>query len=75
MEKQDEIKTKKTPQNVLDSVSKYQKNNKQKINEKSKRAYYRLKEDPIRYQAFKDKRKHNRLLLKQKKIQEQQIVD
>lgn len=75
MEKQDEIKIKKTPQNVLDSVSKYQKNNKQKINEKSKRAYYRLKEDPIRYQAFQDKRKHNRLLLKQKKIQEQQIVD
>ena len=75
MEKQDEIKIKKTPQNVLDSVSKYQKNNKQKINEKSKRAYYRLKEDPIRYQAFKDKRKYNRLLLKQKKIQEQQIVD
>ena len=75
MEKQDEIKIRKTPQNVLDSVSKYQKNNKQKINEKSKRAYYRLKEDPIRYQAFQDKRKHNRLLLKQKKIQEQQIVD
>ena len=49
MEKQDEIKIRKTPQNVLDSVSKYQKNNKQKINEKSKRAYYRLKEDPIRY--------------------------
>ena len=75
MDNQNQEKVIKTPENVRKSISKYQKNNKQKINEKSKRAYYRLKEDPIRYQAFKDKRKHNRLLLKQKKIQEQQIVD
>ena len=61
METQTEIKVNKTPKNVLDSISKYQKNNREKMNEKSKRAYYRMKEDPVRYALFQQRRKQNKL--------------
>lgn len=47
----------KTPESVLKSVSKYQKNNPEKCREKCRRYYQRLKEDPERYQALLRKRK------------------
>ena len=68
METQIEIKVNKTPKNILDSISKYQKKNRKQMNDKSKRAYYRMKEDPERYALFQERRKQNKLNLKLKNI-------
>ena len=57
----------KTSQKIRENVSRYQKEHREQVSAKSKRAYYRMKEDPVRYQAFKDKRKKYISDLKQKK--------
>jgi hypothetical protein len=54
------IKKTKTPENILKSVSKYQHNNKTKVNQKSRNYYARVKADPIRYNALKERQKINR---------------
>ena len=61
-----DIKKNKTPQNILTSVSKYQKNNKDKVNEKYRNYYKRLKEDPERYAHFKER--HRTYLLNKKAL-------
>ena len=61
------IKKNKTPQNILDSISKYQKNNKDKINEKSRNYYNRVKQDPVRYAHLKERLKKNKVDLALKK--------
>ena len=47
----------KTPKNILDSVSKYQKNNKDKVNEKMRRYYERVKADPEKHAKMKARQK------------------
>jgi hypothetical protein len=47
----------KTPKNILDSVSKYQKNNKDKVNEKMRRYYERVKADPEKHAKMKERQK------------------
>lgn len=42
----------KTPENVRKSISKYQKNNKEKMQKKCRDYYQRLKQDPERYQKY-----------------------
>lgn len=61
------VKKNKTPRNILDSVSKYQKKNKDKMNEKSRNYYQRLKQDPVRLAHMKERLKKNRADLKLKK--------
>ena len=61
------IKKNKTPQNILDSISKYQKKNKDKINEKSRNYYQRVKQDPVKLAHMKERLKKNRADLKLKK--------
>jgi hypothetical protein len=61
------VKKNKTPKNILDSVSKYQKKNKDKMNEKSRNYYQRLKQDPVRLAHMKERLKKNRADLKLKK--------
>ena len=53
-------KIKKTPQNVLESVSKYQKKNKEKVNEKYRNYYQRLKQDPERYVKYLERHREYR---------------
>ena len=67
------IKKNKTPKNILDSVAKYQKNNKDKINEKSRSYYQRLKTDPVRLAHFKERQKKNKMDYALRKLKE--IVD
>ena len=47
----------KTPKNILNSVSKYQKNNKDKVNEKMRRYYERVKADPEKHAKIKARQK------------------
>ena len=47
--------TLKNSSKILTSVSKYQKNNKDSVNEKYSNYYQRLKEDPVRYAPFKER--------------------
>lgn len=61
------IKKNKTPQNILDSISKYQKNNKDKINEKSRNYYQRVKQDPVKLAHLKERLKKNKADLALKK--------
>ena len=46
-----------TPKNILDSVNKYQKNNKDKVNEKMRRYYERVKADPEKHAKMKARQK------------------
>lgn len=62
------IKKTKTPQNILDSISKYQKNNKDKMNEKSRNYYQRMKADPVRLAHFQERQKKNKLEFTLKKL-------
>ena len=47
----------KTPQNILNSVSKYQKNHKEKVNEKMRRYNERVKADPEKHAKMKARQK------------------
>jgi hypothetical protein len=47
----------KTPKNILNSVNKYQKNNKDKVNEKMRRYYERIKQDPEKHAKMKARQK------------------
>jgi hypothetical protein len=47
----------KTPKNILNSVSKYQKNHKEKVNEKMRRYYERVKADPEKHAKMKARQK------------------
>jgi hypothetical protein len=71
------IKKNKTPQNILDSISKYQKNNKDKINEKSRNYYNRVKQDPVRYAHLKERLKKNKvdLALKKKLLKDESEIE
>jgi hypothetical protein len=60
-----------TPDNVLASVSKYQKANKEKMHLKCKRYYERVMADPVRRAALKDKQKLYRENAKLKKSLQQ----
>lgn len=62
-----QVKTFKTSQKVRDDVSRYQKEHKEAVRAKSQRAYYKMKQDPVRYQQYKDRRKLYVQSLKQKK--------
>jgi hypothetical protein len=47
----------KTPKNILNSVSKYQKNHKEKVNEKMRRYYERVKAHPEKHAKMKARQK------------------
>ena len=47
----------KTPKNILNSVNKYQQNNKDKVNEKMRRYYERVKADPVKHAKMKARQK------------------
>lgn len=61
------IKKTKTPDNVLASVAKYQRNHKEKVNEKNRRYYDRVKADPIRHAATLERHRKYRENAKLKK--------
>jgi hypothetical protein len=54
----------KTAENVRKSIAKYQKANKEKMQQKCRNYYQRLKQDPVRYQKYL---KHRREYVAKKK--------
>jgi len=63
----------KTPKNIMDSVYKYQKNNKDKVNEKMRRYYERVKADPEKHAKMKERQKLWRDKKKQLKNENENI--
>ena len=63
----------KTPKNILNSVNKYQKNNKEKVNEKMRRYYERVKADPEKHAKMKARQKLWRDKKKQLKNENESI--
>ena len=60
-----------TPDNVLASVAKYQRNHKEKVNEKNRRYYNRVMADPVRRTATLERQRRNRENAKLKKSLQQ----
>jgi hypothetical protein len=63
-----EDKILKTPLKVRLSVAKYQKNNREKMNLKTRIYYQRLKQDPIRFEKHQQRQKLYRQKQKQKRL-------
>ena len=68
MDNQNQEKVIKTPENVRKSISKYQKNNKEKMQQKCKNYYERLKKDPERYAKYLKRHRDYRAGKKAEKI-------
>ena len=55
------LKKNKTPDKILAAVARYQRENKDKVNLKTRNYYARVKEDPVRYNAMRERQRTNRL--------------